>query len=188
MKTNRELPILDEHRSSSRQVNRREWIRRMLGGITTGLAFPGLAVSHPVHKYLAKDSTLDMADAQAATSGWTPTFLDAYQAATLAVLADRIVPGSSKAQVERFIDTLLSVDSRDDQQRFLNSLAAMEGESLQRYSHSFKDLTEAQQNEILTAASTAESGHGERRDGSTLGPPVPLRRRNTTPCATSLRI
>src|SRR5271169_6073452 len=97
MNTNRELPILNERKPSSRSINRREWIARMIGGAAAGFAIPGLAAAHPVHKHLASASTLDMADAQAAASSWTPEFLDAYQAETLAVLAERIVPGSTKA-------------------------------------------------------------------------------------------
>ena len=168
------LQILDDAKPSGRSLNRREWIVRMLGGATAGMAFPGLAAAHPVREHLAHSSTLDIADAQVAAADWTPQFLDAHQAETLAVLGERIVPGSSRAQGERFIDTLLSVDRRENQQRFLNSLAAFEGEALQKHGHPFKDLTEAQQNEILTVASTGKPGHapyqGRRR--AALGPPA----------------
>ncbi len=168
------LQILDDAKSSPRSLNRRKWIARMLGGVTAGIAIPGLAAAHPVREHLAHSSTMDMADAQVAAADWAPEFLDAHQTETLAVLAERMVPGSSRAQVERFIDTLLSVDRRENQQRFLNSLAAIEGEALQKYGHSYKDLTEAQQNEILTAASTAASGHAEHhgRRRVSLGPPA----------------
>ncbi|MHB8655148.1 MAG: gluconate 2-dehydrogenase subunit 3 family protein [Terriglobia bacterium] len=167
------LQILDDAKPASRSLNRREWIARMMGGATAGIALPGLAGAHPVREHLAHSSTLDMADAQVAAATWAPEFMDAHQAETLAVLGERIVPGSSRAHVERFIDTLLSVDRRENQQRFLNSLAAFEGESLQKHGHPFKDLTEAQQNEILTVASTGKPGHapyqGRRR--AALGPP-----------------
>ena len=167
------LQILDDGKPSARSLNRREWIARMLGGATAGIALPGLAAAHPVREHLAHSSTLDMADAQVAAADWAPEFLDAHQAETLAVLAERIVPGSSRAHVERFIDTLLSVDRRENQQRFLNSLAAFEGESLQKHRHPYKDLTEAQQNEILTAASTTASGHAEHHGRRvSLGPPA----------------
>ena len=168
--------ILDGAKSSSRSLNRREWIARMMGGATAGIALPGLAAAHPVREHLAHSSTMDMADAQVAATGWTPEFLDAYQAETLAVLAERIVPGSSRAHVERFIDTLLSVDRRENQQRFLNSLAAIEGQSLQKYGHPYKGLTEAQQNELLTVASATVSGHAEHhgRRRVSLGPPAAI--------------
>ena len=168
------LQVMDGAKPSGRPFNRREWIARMLGGATAGIAIPGLAAAHPMREHLAHSSTLDTADAQVAAADWAPEFLDAHQAATLAVLGERIVPGSSRAHVERFIDTLLSVDRRENQQRFLNSLAAIEGEALKKFEHHYKDLTEIQQNEILTAASTSESGHGEHhgRRRVSLGPPA----------------
>jgi hypothetical protein len=170
------LPVLQEHKHSFPRINRREWIGRVLGGVTAGIAFPGLAASHPVRKHLASVSTLDMADAQAAAPNWKPEFLDAYQADTLDVLGERIVPGSSSAQVNRFIDTLLNVEKREDQQRFLDSLAAIDAESAKKYGHTYKDLTEAQQNELLTIASTMSGGHKNRpftrRRRSALGPPA----------------
>ena len=171
-----ELPILNDPKPIARRFNRREWIGRMLGGVTAGIAFPGLAASHPVRKHLADSAVMDMADAQLAAVDWTPVFLDPYQVETVAVLSERIVPGSTRAEVTRFIDTLLSAERRENQQRFMDSLAAFEGESLKKYSHTYKDLTEAQQIEILTAASTMPGGHKgrptTRRRRSALGPPA----------------
>jgi hypothetical protein len=88
-------------------------------------------------------------------------FLDQHQSATLAVLAESIIPGSSQAHVNRFIDLLLSVDTQDLQKKFLASLSAFEADALRRFSHPYKDLSESQQNEILAAASTAEQGKVE---------------------------
>lgn len=170
------LHIITERKLSSRPLHRREWIARMLGGVTAGIAFPGLGAAHPVRELLADSSALEKADASVAAADWTPEFLDAFQAASLAALAERIIPGSSRAQVARFIDTLLSVDKLENQQRFLNSLAEFESASMKKFGHSYKDLTETQQDEILTMASTADSGHpqapgGRRRRRASLGPP-----------------
>ena len=104
------------------------------------------------------DLLLEAADAQAAAEDWSPSFLDAHQSETLIVMAERIVPGSGKAQVNRFIDLLLSVDTQEHQKRFLASLSAFEAEALNRYGHPFKDLAEEQQNQILTVVSTETSG------------------------------
>lgn len=176
MENNSSLPILGDRKLSPRPLNRREWIARMLGGVTAGVAFPGLAASHPVRELLADSSILDRADASVASPDWTPEFLDSFQAETLAALAERIIPGSSRAEAARFIDTLLSVDKLENQERFLNSLAEFESESMKKFEHSYKDLTETQQDEILTMASTAESGHphssGRRRRRVSLGPPL----------------
>jgi hypothetical protein len=170
------LQILSERKTQSRPLSRREWITRMLGGVTAGIAFPGLAAEHPVREHLAHSATLDLADAQVASANWTPEFLDTFQAQTLAVLAERIIPGSARAQSDRFIDTLLSASKRENQQQFVDSLSAFQGEAIQKFGHPFKDLSEAQQNEILTTASTTESGNpqtagGRRRRRVSLGPP-----------------
>ncbi|HLY60631.1 MAG TPA: gluconate 2-dehydrogenase subunit 3 family protein [Terriglobia bacterium] len=177
MEKNSSLPVLTENKSSARALNRREWIARMLGGVTAGFAFPGLAAAHPVRELLADSSTLEKADASVAAADWTPEFLDSFQAASLTALAERIIPGSSRAEVARFIDTLLSVDKLENRERFLNSLTAFESEAMKKFGHSYKDLTETQQNEILTMASTADSGHpqspgGRRRRRASLGPPI----------------
>ena len=175
MENNSPLQILSDRKSLSRPLNRREWIARMLGGVTAGVAFPGLAAAHPVREHLAHSSTLELADASVAAANWTPEFLDSFQAETLATLAERIIPGASRAQADRFIDTLLSVDKLETQERFLNSLAAFESESMKKFGHSYKDLTESQQDAILAAASTAETGHppivGRRRRRPAPGPP-----------------
>lgn len=176
MENNSSLPMLSDKKPSTRALNRREWIARMLGGVTAGLTFPGLAVGHPVRELLADSFNLEKADASVAAADWTLEFLDSFQAETLAALAERIIPGSSRAQVARFIDTLLSVDKLENRERFLNSLAEFESASMKKFGHSYKDLAETQQDEILTVASTADSGHsqgpgGRRRRRVSLGPP-----------------
>lgn len=121
-----------------------------------GIALPGIAEGIPMVMPPAQQSAAGESSAKAGTAAWTPEFLDQHQSATLEILAERIIPGSSKAEVNRFIDLLLSVDTEDTQREFLASLSTFEAESLKRFSHPYKDLTEAQQNEILTSASTAE--------------------------------
>ena len=97
---------------------------------------------------------VDRAKAQAKDAAWKPEFLDAHQFATLSVLAERILPGSVASGSDRFIDQLLAVDSRGNQGRFLTALGAFEGEARTRFGRPWKALTEAQQVEILTVAST----------------------------------
>jgi gluconate 2-dehydrogenase subunit 3-like protein len=150
----------------SRGLSRREMVQRLLGGAGAAFAIPGVSGSHPIHKHLADAAVLARADAQGVEKEWSPAFLDAHQNETLIVLAELIVPGSTKAQVNRFIDLLLSVETQDSQKKFVASLSAFEAEGLNRYSHPFKDLTEDRQTKILTDASTAgseEAPVGRRR-------------------------
>lgn len=145
---------------SRRGIGRREAVQRLLAGAGGTLMVPGLAAAHPVHKHLADAATIAVADAKAAAADWAPEFLDAHQNETLVALSERIIPGSTKAQVNRFIDLLLTVDSQDNQKKFLASLGAFEGDSMARFGHPFVALAEDQQNKILDAASTEKSGHG----------------------------
>lgn len=137
-------------RESARELSRRQVMQRLLGTAGTVLVF---------------GQTMEAADSQAAAPDWQPVFFDAHQNETLIALAERILPNSTQAYVNRFIDTLISVDTQENQKKFLASLGAFDHEGITRYNQPFKDLTEDQQNGILTAASTkpSEPGQGGRR-------------------------
>lgn len=139
-------------------ISRRELVRRLMIAGSAGLSLPGIAAGHPIARHLANHSTVAEAGAQTAKADWSPVFLDHHQAETLEVLGERIIPGSSEAQVNRFIDLLLSVDTQEAQTKFLASLSAFEAESLKRFSRPYKDSTETQQNEILAFASAVKPG------------------------------
>ena len=158
MEESSELRVLNRARQG---LNRREVVQRLLGGAGVGFTLPAVAASHPIHSHLASPSTLDQADAKSRAAEWVPEFLDLHQSDTLAVLAERIVPGSTKAEVNRFIDLLLTVDTQENQKKFLASLGAFEAESINRFGKPFKDITEEQQNQILTVASTEKPGRPE---------------------------
>jgi len=137
--------------AGARGLSRRQVMQRLLG--TTGTV---LVLGH----------TMQSADSQAAAPDWQPVFFDSHQNETLIALAEQILPNSTQAQVNRFIDTLISVDTQENQKKFLASLGAFDHEGIARYNRPFKDLTEDRQNAILTAASTAkpsEPGQGGRR-------------------------
>ncbi|HLY60959.1 MAG TPA: gluconate 2-dehydrogenase subunit 3 family protein [Terriglobia bacterium] len=155
-----------------RGMGRREAVRRLLAGAGGALMVPGLAAAHPVHKHLADAATLAAADFKAAAADWTPEYLDAHQNETLVALSERIIPGSNKAQVNRFIDLLLTVDTEDSQKKFLASLGAFDGDSMTRFGHPYVALTEDQQNKILDAASTEKPGSGGDENGMGFTPPA----------------
>jgi hypothetical protein len=146
------LKILNnDEPTEARGLNRRQLVQRLLGTAGTGLVL-GRAT--------------EAADTKPAEPDWQPVFFDSHQNETLIVLAERILPNSTQAQVNRFIDTLISVDTQENQKKFLASLGAFDHEGIARYNRPFKDLAEDQQNAILTAASTAqpsEPGQGGRR-------------------------
>lgn len=152
-------------------ISRRKMIGRLLGTAGAGVALPGIAADHPVHRHLVSRVEAEEKSAPAGAAP-APGFLDDHQRATLAVLAERMVPGSERGQVSQFLDLALAADSAENQKRFIAALSVFDGEAIARFQAPFKDLTEAQQVELLTAASTAKPGAGGRpRRRRWVGPP-----------------
>ncbi|MGH9350741.1 MAG: gluconate 2-dehydrogenase subunit 3 family protein [Terriglobia bacterium] len=144
-------------------MNRREMVRRLATVMTAAPALtviaaaPGLAAGKPPVSAAPGQAEEEQ---KGASGKWTPAFFDPHQYATFTVLAERIIPGSTDAQVGQFVDLLLSVEAQQAQKRYLNSLSAFEAYSLATYQKPFKDLSEDQQNQVLTVASTAKPGGG----------------------------
>jgi hypothetical protein len=139
-------------------VGRRALLQTLVGGAGLGLALPSLGESHPMHEHLHDQGRVSAADAKAKTAAWKPAFLDAHQVETVTILAEQIVPGSTKAKSAQFIDALLSVDTEQRQRRFLQALGAFEGMAIAHAQKPWKSLTEADRTTLLTKASTAEPG------------------------------
>jgi hypothetical protein len=156
----------DSTPNQAKGMSRREMVRRLAAAMTAGAAttaVPGAVSAHPVYKHMMNEATMEQADSKASETSWKPAFFDPHQSETFAILAERIVPGSGEAQVDRFVDLLLSVDTQENQKQFLNSLSAFEAYSLSNYQQPFKSLSEEQQNRVLTVASTMKPGEAFRR-------------------------
>lgn len=153
------LPVVNQPTAAPAGVlDRRQVLQGILGGVGAGFAGATLGEAHPMQHHLASPSLIEEATKKAAAPAWKPEFLDTHQHDTLAVLAERIVPGSTQARSSQFIDKLLAVDTRENQQAFLGALGAFEGEAINRHARPWKGLSEAQQVEVLTAASTLAPG------------------------------
>jgi hypothetical protein len=151
-------PIRVELLAGLPKVGRRELLQMLLGTAGVSLGVPALAADHPIRRHAADASTIEQADRKAAAANWKPEFLDRHQVDTLRSLAERIVPGSSRARVTEFVDQLLPVSSREDQRSFLGALGAFDGRAVDRASRMWKGLTEPDQIAILTEASTLPAG------------------------------
>jgi len=152
MGTKSVLPVIKEEAEIGGQLTRREMVRRLLAAAGAGTAWPLLAASHPIHELFRNEAVLEEAENLAAAD-WRPLVLNSQQDETLSALAERIVPGSTKAQVNRFIDLLLSVDTAKHKQKFAESLAVFEAGSQKRFGKRFPSLDASQQNMLLTDAS-----------------------------------
>jgi hypothetical protein len=135
-------------------LTRRAWVQRMLAGVGAGIAAPTIGGARPIIANPTAGSTA--AQSEAATP-WKPAFFDDHQNQTVVVLAEKIVPGSTSVQANRFLDLALDAETQEVQQKFVSSLSAIEGETLRRFAKSFIDASGSQQDEVLTAASTGES-------------------------------
>jgi hypothetical protein len=166
--TDRSQPTEDHETGTRHGISRREMVQKLMGGASSGFIASTVAGTH-----LAEAQPIDVAAPQADAKPPSDTnalrFFDPHQYETLVVLAEIIIPGSTKAGVARFVDLLLSVDTTENQRNFVASLSAMDGESLRRYSSPFKYLTEAGQIKILTDSSTTahhQSPEDEMRPAS----------------------
>lgn len=155
MKNQEELRVLGNGKPPVEKMERRRAIQVLLGGMAAGMTLPGVAASHPVREHIAHHAASAAASTPAPDAPWKPLFLDAHQNDSLIVLAERILPGSSQAQVNRFIDLALSIEQQTTQDQFLRSLGAFEGEALARFKSTFIQLSETQQNEILTTGANS---------------------------------
>lgn len=113
-------------------MTRRQMLEKLLAALAAGAVWPTIA------------SALD----------WKPLFLTPTQNETLVALSETIVPGSAKAQVNRFIDLLLSVDTAETQAKFVASLAVVEHSAQTQFGRDFHQLADNQKDELLTALST----------------------------------
>jgi hypothetical protein len=151
-----ELPVIGSATAGSAQLTRREMVRRLLASMGAGAAWPLVAASHPIFQHLGNDAIFADAEKLGAAD-WKPVFLNLRQNENLIALAESIVPGSAKAQANRFIDLLLSVDKPKSQSEFVQSLAAFDGEAQKRFGKSLPVLDDSEKNTILTDASEKES-------------------------------
>jgi len=133
-------------------LSRREMARRLLG-VTGAWSLGGL---HPVWAHLLNETALLChGDIDLASANWKPLFLSPEQNEALQSFSEAIVPGSTSAFVNRFIDLLLSVDSPARQQKFLASLSAMGAEGDRQFGSSFQRLSASQRHSLLAVVSTS---------------------------------
>ena len=140
-----------------RKFTRREVVEKLLAGLAAGAAWPLVASAHPIHEHLRNAALLDRADDADRAGAWKPLFLNAKQNETLVELAEAMVPGSTKAQVNRFIDLLLSVDTVEHQKQFLESLGAVENEAEKCFGRGVRAISERERETLLTGISQIES-------------------------------
>ena len=152
MKKPLELPVLNGDPEPA-GPGRRQVLQGLLAGV--GAAIPGATTAPPGHAAHAAPPPPARA---VKAPDWRPEFLDAHQYATVSLLCEQIVPGSTRVHSDRYLDGSLAVDTRENRQRFLSALGAIDAEAARRHGKPFKSLPEAARAEILTAAAGGRPG------------------------------
>jgi len=116
--------------------------------------FPAL---HPMGRLLFDGEALDAAEARLSPDLARGSFLSGAQLASLAILAEAIIPGSRLALAPQFIDLLLSVAAREHQEEFLRSAAAVEEASERRVRKAIASLSPAELHDLLVEVSSPAS-------------------------------
>lgn len=138
-----------------RALSRREAGKRLLAGMAAGAAAPWMSAAHPIWKHFENGELLEQAERAGADE--KVAFLNQAQFAAVVTASETILPGSTKARVAKFIDTLLSVDSARNQKEFLDSLAQMEAESSKRFNKTIDRLSPGERNELFAKVSMVDS-------------------------------
>lgn len=146
----------DSERSTIQKFTRREVVEKLLAGMAATAAWPLMAASHPIHQHVKNGAAMDRAEAAQKAAQWKPVFLNPQQNETLVALSERMVPGSTKARVNRFIDLLLSVDAAKNQEQFAAALSVIDTESQKRFTRAFHQSPLEQQDALLTTFSEEE--------------------------------
>ncbi|HEY2823290.1 MAG TPA: gluconate 2-dehydrogenase subunit 3 family protein [Candidatus Acidoferrum sp.] len=129
---------------------------KLMAGIAAGAVAPAIASAHPVELYrrLMDDGAgVSGGEEALGAAEWKPIFLNAKQDELLVAVSETVVPGSNGAQVDRFIDLLLSVDSADRQKAFLASLTAADDEARGAFQHGFAELSAGDREKAITSLS-----------------------------------
>jgi hypothetical protein len=129
-------------------MNRRDLFRQTLLGAAAAAVSRSAATAREFPPDYDASKELVRAD-------WKPLFLDDHQNETLIAFSEIVIPmtetpGAKAALVNRFLDAVLDVETHDTQRSFLDSLAALDGESFARYRAAFVHLTPEQQVELVT--------------------------------------
>ena len=147
-----------------RPTTRREMLRRMLAGVGIAVAGPALASAHPMYRHVSNPLEMDAAFAKLEGAEWSPEFLNSHQNETLVILSEAIVPDAAKAQVNRIIDLLLTIETAQNQQAFAASLAALDNEAVARFQKDIAHLSSKQVDEVLSKCASTTSEHLPQHD------------------------
>jgi gluconate 2-dehydrogenase gamma chain len=153
---------MDAQGSGSQQgVNRREALRRLAVGGAAAAALPSWVETLTA---FALDHAHTHGQGAAAAKGaaaWKPRVLTAHQNSTVITISELIIPqtdtpGAKAANVNRFIDRVLSEAPLVERTEFLAGLTALDERAKSEFGKPFVTATAEQQTSILTQLSALQ--------------------------------
>jgi hypothetical protein len=136
------------------EISRREAMRKLMAGIAAGAVAPAIAGAHPIDLYwrlTENGAEISGGEAALGSADWKPIFLNAKLDELLVAVSETMVPGSTGAQVNQFIDLLLSVDSAERQKAFLSSLKAADEVARGEFQRGFTELSAGDREKAITS-------------------------------------
>jgi hypothetical protein len=143
------------------RLSRREIVQKLLSGVAMGAGLPLVASSHPINRLLEDGETFDRLEEMRGPTDWKPLFLNAEQDKTLVALSEVVVPGSTSAKVNQFIDLLLSVDTVEHRRDFVGSLMGVDEDAKKRFGRGFAALGQNEQVIVVTDFSGQDAHRSE---------------------------
>jgi hypothetical protein len=132
------------------RLSRREIVQKLLSGVAMGAGLPLVASSHPIYRLLEDGEKFDRFEEMRGATDWKPLFLNAEQDKALVALSEVVVPGSTSAKVNQFIDLLLSVDTVEHRRDFVGSLMGVDEDAKKRFGRGLAALGQNEQNIVVT--------------------------------------
>jgi hypothetical protein len=139
-------------------VNRREALRRLAVGGAAAAALPSWVETLSAFA-LEHAHTHGQRAAAKTAAAWKPKVLTPHQNSTVITISELIIPqtdtpGAKAANVNRFIDGVLSEGPVAERTKLLAGLTAIDERAKKEFGKTFVDATPEQQTEMLTKLST----------------------------------
>ena len=138
-------PQVPPERSSS-LINRRDLIRAAVTAGTLSALSPAFSFAQAISSGLTPAALGEDGSKFLTDPNWKLAFLSDHQNETLIAISEVIIPatdtpGAKEALVNRYLDLLLSVQPSAFQQKFVDALAFIDGESQKQFGKDFVALS-----------------------------------------------
>jgi hypothetical protein len=148
-------------------VNRREALRRLAVGGAAAAALPSWVETLSAFALDHAHTHGQRAAAAKTAAAWKPKVLTPQQNSTVITISELIIPqtdtpGAKAANVNRFIDGVLSEASATERTKFLEGLTALDERATKEFGKPFVGATADQQTAILTELAALQ-GKGEAK-------------------------